>query len=105
MERRRDREMERKGEEEVAIAQSPSRPSVPSSLRPSVPPSTSLPIALRRLFDRILADEVFGRAAQLAYYWLFSLFPLLIFLTALLAYLPLHQRPINGWPSSAACCH
>lgn len=54
--------------------------------------SPSLPVALRRLFDRILADEVFGRAAQLAYYWLFSLFPLLIFLTALLAYLPVHQK-------------
>lgn len=41
------------------------------------------------VYNRIFEDEVFGRAAQLAYYWLFSLFPLLIFLTALLAYVPL----------------
>jgi membrane protein len=41
------------------------------------------------VYNRIFEDEIFGRAAQLAYYWLFSLFPLLIFLTALLAYLPL----------------
>ncbi len=41
------------------------------------------------VYNRIFEDEVFGRSAQLAYYWLFSLFPLLIFLTALLAYVPL----------------
>jgi membrane protein len=41
------------------------------------------------VYNRIFEDEVFGRAAQLAYYWLFSLFPLLIFFTALLAYVPL----------------
>lgn len=39
---------------------------------------------------------MFGRAAQLAYYWLFSLFPLLIFLTALLAYLPI-PRKLDYW--------
>src|SRR5581483_1995661 len=41
------------------------------------------------VYNRVFEDEVFGRSAQLAYYWLFSLFPLLIFLTALLAYVPL----------------
>jgi membrane protein len=41
------------------------------------------------VYNRAFEDEIFGRAAQLAYYWLFSIFPLLIFLTALLAYLPL----------------
>src|SRR5262249_900469 len=59
---------------------------------PPVSRSPRLPVTLRRLFDKILADEVFGRAAQLAYYWLFSLFPLLIFLAALLAYLPVHRK-------------
>ncbi|MBI1760404.1 MAG: YihY/virulence factor BrkB family protein [Acidobacteria bacterium] len=43
----------------------------------------------REVYCRIFEDEIFGRAAQLAYYWLFSIFPLLIFLTALLAYLPM----------------
>jgi membrane protein len=45
-------------------------------------------IALRT-WEKILEDEVFGRCAQFAYYWFFSLFPLLILLTALLAYLPI----------------
>lgn len=44
-----------------------------------------------RVFDKLFKDEVFGRAAQLAYYWLFALFPLLIFLTALLAFLPIRK--------------
>lgn len=44
---------------------------------------------LLEVYNRIFEDDVFGRAAQLAYYWLFSIFPLLIFLTALLAYLPM----------------
>lgn len=47
---------------------------------------------LRLLWDKLFEDEVFGRAAQLAYYWLFSLFPMLIFLTALLAYLPIPRK-------------
>lgn len=68
-------------------------PPVPASLAPTVSPSPPLPVTpsrsfLRQLWDKTLDDDVFGRAAQLAYYWLFSLFPLLIFLTALLAYLP-----------------
>lgn len=41
----------------------------------------------RRVFVQIQQDEVFGRAAQLSYYFLFALFPLLLFLTALLGYL------------------
>jgi membrane protein len=41
------------------------------------------------VFRRAFRDDIFGRAAQLAYYWLFSIFPLLLFLTALLAYLPM----------------
>ena len=38
---------------------------------------------LRRIGREILADEVFSRSAELAYYFLFSLFPLLLFLTSL----------------------
>jgi membrane protein len=43
----------------------------------------------RRIWDKIFEDEVFGRCAQFAYYWFFSLFPLLILLTSLLAFSPL----------------
>jgi membrane protein len=34
-------------------------------------------------------DDCFGRAAQLAYYFLFALFPFFLFLTTLLGYLPI----------------
>jgi membrane protein len=37
----------------------------------------------RRLFYQIYEDELFGRCAELAYFFLFSIFPLLFFLTAL----------------------
>jgi membrane protein len=40
-----------------------------------------------RLWRQLGEDEVPGRCAELAYYFLFSIFPLLLFLTALLAYL------------------
>ncbi len=42
----------------------------------------------RRLIHEIQEDNVPGYAAQLAYYFLFSLFPFFLFLTALLAYVP-----------------
>ncbi len=47
----------------------------------------SWPRLLRRIWDEIVEDEIFGRAAELAYYFLFSLFPLLLFLAALFAQL------------------
>jgi membrane protein len=66
---------------------------------PTAPPPAILPLMVLALqhwrevtleiYNRIFEDDIFGRAAQLAYYWLFSIFPLLIFLTALLAYLPM----------------
>lgn len=40
-----------------------------------------------RLWRQIWEDEVLGRCAELAYFFLFSIFPLLLFLTALLGYL------------------
>ena len=49
-----------------------------------------------KIWDKLFADNVFGRAAQLAYYWLFSIFPLLIFLTTLLAFLPM-RRDLDQW--------
>src|SRR5215813_13099578 len=49
-----------------------------------------------KIWNKLFADNVFGRAAQLAYYWLFSIFPLLIFLTTLLAFLPM-RRDLDQW--------
>ena len=40
----------------------------------------------RRTWARIFKDDVFGRAAQLSYFFIFSLFPLLFFLASLLGY-------------------
>jgi membrane protein len=42
---------------------------------------------LKRLASRINEDDIFGRAAQLSYYFLLSLFPLLLFLITLVGYL------------------
>ncbi len=41
-----------------------------------------------RLWQRVEADDVLTRAAALSYYFLFALFPALLFLTALLGLLP-----------------
>jgi membrane protein len=43
----------------------------------------------RRVIHEIQDDDCFGRAAQLAYYLLFALFPFFLFLTTLLGYLPI----------------
>ena len=42
----------------------------------------------RRVWGELTKDEVSDRAAALSYYFLFALFPALLFLTALLGYLP-----------------
>ncbi|SFB08852.1 MULTISPECIES: YihY/virulence factor BrkB family protein [unclassified Bacillus (in: firmicutes)] len=51
---------------------------------------------LKELWARIQGDDLPGLAAQLAYFFLLSLFPLLIFLFTLLPYLPIPQRDILG---------
>jgi membrane protein len=43
---------------------------------------------LRRLWDEFWQDEVLDRAAALSYYLVFALFPMLLFLTALLGMMP-----------------
>lgn len=43
----------------------------------------------RRVSHEVSKDEVTDRAAALSYYFLFALFPALLFLTALLGYLPM----------------
>jgi len=46
------------------------------------------------LAKRVIKDDVFGLAAQLAYFFLLSLFPLLIFLATLISFLPLPQHEL-----------
>jgi membrane protein len=43
----------------------------------------------RRVIHEIQEDDCWGRAAQLAYYFLFALFPFFLVLTTLLGYLPM----------------
>jgi membrane protein len=50
----------------------------------------------KSLFANISANDVTGLAAQIAYYFLLSLFPLLIFIVSLLPYLPVEQGDILG---------
>lgn len=44
------------------------------------------------LLKRVWEDDVFGLAAQLAYFFLLSLFPLLIVIVSLIPYLPITQE-------------
>jgi len=46
----------------------------------------------RTVFDELVANNVFGRAAELAFYFLFALFPLIFLLMTLLAFLPPIER-------------
>jgi len=46
---------------------------------------------MRHLYKQILRSDVFGLSAQLAYFFLLSLFPFLIFLITLLGYLPIDE--------------
>jgi membrane protein len=48
----------------------------------------------KRLYRKYSSDAVADSAAALSYYFIFSLFPFLLFVTALIAYLPL-QTPIE----------
>lgn len=47
------------------------------------------PHFIRTVFDECFNDDVLGHAAQLAFYFLFALFPMLIFLAALIGYWPI----------------
>src|SRR5712671_1071755 len=40
-----------------------------------------------RVWSEVQKDDVFGRAAQLSYYFLLALFPLLIFLTSFIGFI------------------
>ena len=45
----------------------------------------------KRVYNELLDSNCLGQAAQLAYYFLFALFPFLLFLTTLLGYIPVPE--------------
>lgn len=59
----------------------------------------SLTELARRAWREASADKVTGRAAELAYYFLLALFPLLIFLLSLVSFIPGAQETIFIWLS------
>src|SRR5687768_15797428 len=48
----------------------------------------------KRVWHETNEDKVWGSAAELAYYFLFALFPMLIFLTTLVGFLPEFQQTL-----------
>ncbi|MBM7601973.1 membrane protein [Virgibacillus halotolerans] len=48
----------------------------------------------KQVFQRIMEDDIFGRAAQLAYFFLLSLFPFLLFLLTLIGYFPIDEQSV-----------
>ncbi|MBA4536747.1 YihY/virulence factor BrkB family protein [Bacillus aquiflavi] len=56
----------------------------------------AIPVFLRDLIMRIQRHDVSGLAAQLAFFFLLSLFPLLIFLMTLLPFIQLSQEDLLG---------
>jgi membrane protein len=59
----------------------------PKSLNTRELPDLTLKSRIKRVIRRINDDDVFGRAAQLSYYFLLALFPLLLVLINLLGYM------------------
>ncbi|HLR67493.1 YihY/virulence factor BrkB family protein [Virgibacillus alimentarius] len=51
----------------------------------------------KTFFGRINDADVFGLSAQLAYFFLLSLFPFLLFLITLLGYLPIDEQSFMGF--------
>lgn len=49
----------------------------------------------KRLFERMKEADVFGLSAQLAFFFLLSLFPFLLFLVTLLGYLPINEQIVT----------
>jgi membrane protein len=79
-----------------APAAAPSTPGEAAKAAPSDPRASPWKLGglgatelARRVMHEVQKDECFGRAAQLAYYFLFALFPFCLFLTTLLGYLPI----------------
>ncbi len=51
---------------------------------------------VKQLFQRLDRNEALGMSAELAYFFLLSLFPFLIFLLTLIAYVPITQEDVLG---------
>lgn len=49
---------------------------------------------VKQLYHRILEDDIFGLAAQLAYFFLLSLLPFLLFLLTLIGYFPIEEEAV-----------
>ena len=49
-----------------------------------------------KVWSESIKDDVFGTAAELSYYFLLALFPLLIFLTSLIGFLPMTHSGLVG---------
>ncbi|MGM8363875.1 YihY/virulence factor BrkB family protein [Virgibacillus sp. W0181] len=49
---------------------------------------------VKQLYEQIVRVDVFGLSAQLAYFFLLSLFPFLLFLITLLGYLPIDEHAV-----------
>ncbi|WP_409297008.1 YihY/virulence factor BrkB family protein [Peribacillus sp. SCS-26] len=57
---------------------------------------------LKELFSRLFVDDLSGMAAQLAFFFLLSLFPFMIFLVSLLPYLPIKTDDILAFAAMYA---
>ncbi|MBM7650223.1 membrane protein [Bacillus ectoiniformans] len=57
---------------------------------------TEMRVFFKHLIKRIKASDVTGVAAQMSYFFLLSLFPLLIFMVTLLAFLPVSTEDMLG---------
>jgi membrane protein len=55
------------------------------------------PSIIKDLWKRFHKDEVAGLSAELAYFFLLSLFPFMIFLITLVGYLPISQESVLGF--------
>lgn len=53
-------------------------------------------ISIQIFIDRFIKNDIIGLAAQLSYFFILSLFPLLIFLVTLIPYLPITQEDMIG---------
>lgn len=51
---------------------------------------------LKKIWTESLKDDIFGNAAELSYYFLLALFPMLIFLTSMIGFLPVTHGGLIG---------
>ncbi|MBP1970620.1 membrane protein [Virgibacillus natechei] len=51
---------------------------------------------VKQVYQKVMNDDIMGLAAQLSYFFLLSLFPLLIFLLTLVGYLPIEEQRVLG---------